>query len=72
MSDRSAASTAGDMAGQATDSARKLYDASGEVIQHASNQVQTTTDQVVSFVREQPVAAVLSALIVGYVLGKIT
>ena len=72
MSDRSAANTAGDMAGQATDTARKLYDASGEVIQHGTQQMQTTTDQVIGFVREQPLAAVLSALIIGYVLGKIT
>ena len=80
MSDRSAANAAGDTAGQATDTARKLYDASGEVIQHGTQQMhqqgtqqmQTATDQVIGLVREQPLAAVLSALIIGYVLGKIT
>ena len=72
MSDRPAANTTVDMAGQATETARRLYDASGEVIQHASEQTQATADQFVNFVREQPLAAVLSAVIIGYVLGKIT
>ena len=72
MSDQSATSTAQDMAGQATDTARRLYDSSGEVIRHASQRTQATADQFIGFVREQPLAAVLSALIVGYVLGKIT
>jgi ElaB/YqjD/DUF883 family membrane-anchored ribosome-binding protein len=72
MSDRPAANAAQEMAGQATDTARKLYDASGDVVQHAPERTQATADQFMSFVREQPLAAVLSALIVGYVLGKIT
>jgi hypothetical protein len=37
----------------------------------AAAQTQSTADRFVRFVREQPLAAVLSALIVGYVLGKI-
>jgi len=72
MSDRTSAGTMGDMSGQTAETARKLYDASGDVIQTASDQAQETTDQLARFVREQPLSAALAALIIGYLLGKMT
>ena len=51
----------------------KLYGASGEPLRTRSlSTSDQTTDQLAAFVREQPFTAALVALVVGYLLGKIT
>ena len=71
MSERLATDNDAGTASQAADTGAKLYNASGEAIQNTAKQTQATAGQFVGLVREQPLAAVLSALIVGYILGKI-
>ncbi len=44
----------------------------GEAVQRTINQVSDTQEQVVDFIKQNPLSAVLIALGVGYVLGKIT
>jgi hypothetical protein len=51
---------------------RKLYNASGEVMHQGAQQAQATTDDLARFAREQPLATALAALVIGYILGKIT
>ncbi len=51
---------------------RKLYNASGEVMRQGAQQAQATTDDLARFAREQPIATALAALVIGYILGKIT
>ncbi|HVZ09842.1 hypothetical protein [Rhodopila sp.] len=43
----------------------------GEAIQRQINKVEETTDQVVAFIRERPIIAVLLAAGIGYLLGRI-
>lgn len=48
----------------------KLYDASGEPLQSRGSPGQA--DQLAEFVKQQPFTAALVALVVGYLLGKVT
>ena len=56
--------------GQGTE--RKLYDAAGEPVHRNAQPPPGQVDQLATFVREQPLSAVLAAIIIGYLLGKIT
>jgi hypothetical protein len=49
-----------------------LYDASGMPLDRAGRGNHGGADQVTALIREQPLAAALVCLIVGYVLGKLT
>lgn len=51
----------------------KLYDSQGQVIRHDQprHQPQGTGSQVMTFIHEQPVAAVAIAFGLGYIVGKI-
>ena len=51
-----------------TTSSGGLYDETGSPIR---SQTEQKLEPLVSFVKEQPVAAALGALVIGYVLGKI-
>ena len=65
----------GTMAPGVSDEARnaepKLHGASGESVRSGSKLTQSQTDQLADFVKQQPFTAVLVALVVGYLLGKI-
>ena len=52
--------------------AAQLYNAAGEPLRTASQAASSQTDQLVDFVKQRPVTAALTALVVGYLLGKIT
>jgi hypothetical protein len=49
-----------------------LSGASGEPIRSGSQLTQNQTDQPVDFVKQQPFTAALVALVIGYLLGKIS
>jgi hypothetical protein len=51
-----------------TTSSGGLYDETGSPIR---SQTEQKLEPLVSFVKEQPVAAALGALVIGYILGKI-
>ncbi len=48
----------------------RLYSASGEPLRSGSGSTQT--DQLADFVKQQPFTAALIALVIGYLLGKVT
>ena len=50
----------------------KLYDASGEPLRTGLRSAEKQTDQLIDFVQAQPLTAALVALVVGYLLGKVT
>jgi hypothetical protein len=50
----------------------KLYNASGELLNARPGSTSNTTDQLADFVKQQPFTAALVALVVGYLLGKVT
>ncbi len=50
----------------------KLYSASGEPLRPRSGSGSASTDQLADFVKQQPFTAALVALVIGYMLGKIT
>jgi hypothetical protein len=51
----------------------KLYGASGEPLRTRSRSTpDQTTDQLAGFVQQQPFTAALVALVLGYLLGKVT
>jgi hypothetical protein len=64
--DGSTASSAPETRGADT----KLYGASGEPLRSTSGSLQT--DQLADFVKQQPLTAALVALVIGYLLGKVT
>ena len=43
----------------------------GEAVQRKINQASETQDQIETYIRDNPITAVLIAVGVGYVLGKI-
>jgi ElaB/YqjD/DUF883 family membrane-anchored ribosome-binding protein len=43
----------------------------GEAVQRTVNQAAEAQDQLTQFIRDRPIAAVLTALGLGYILGKI-
>jgi hypothetical protein len=55
---------------QMRDAETKLYNASGGPLR--SGPGSTQTDQLADFVKQQPFTAALVALVVGYLLGKVT
>jgi ElaB/YqjD/DUF883 family membrane-anchored ribosome-binding protein len=54
------------------DAASKLYSAAGEPLRSASGSASNQTDQLAEFVKHQPYTAALVALVIGYLLGKVT
>jgi hypothetical protein len=44
----------------------------GEAVQRKINQAGEAQDQIVEFIRHNPITAALLAMGIGYVLGKIT
>lgn len=48
-----------------------LYDAEGQVIRCGVPQQGSRTDRLAEFVRERPIAAVLLAFGLGYIVGKV-
>ena len=51
-----------------TASSGGLYDETGSPI---PSQTEQTLEPLISFVKKQPAAAALGALVIGYILGKI-
>ena len=72
MSDDGTMAGAPTAANEARDAGSKLYDASGELLRAGAQPVQNQTDQLAGFVQQQPLTAALVALIIGYLLGKVT
>ena len=52
------------------DAEHKLYGPSGEPLR--SGEQSNQTDQLANFVEQQPFTAALFALVIGYLLGKVT
>jgi hypothetical protein len=52
------------------DADTKLFGASGNPLRSQSGSTQS--DQLANFVKQQPFTAALIALMIGYVLGKVT
>jgi hypothetical protein len=52
------------------DSETKLYGAAGEPLRSTSGSA--ASDQLADFVKQQPLTAALVALVIGYLLGKVT
>jgi hypothetical protein len=50
----------------------KLYNASGEPLRSRAGSASDPTDPLADFVKQQPFTAALAALVVGYLLGKVT
>jgi hypothetical protein len=50
----------------------KSHSASGEPLRSGSRSPQNQTDQLANFVQKQPLTAALVALVIGYLLGKVT
>jgi ElaB/YqjD/DUF883 family membrane-anchored ribosome-binding protein len=44
----------------------------GEAVQRKINTAAEAQDQLVEFIRDYPISAMLIAAVIGYVLGKIT
>ncbi len=57
-------------AGETRSGDTRLYSASGEALRSGS--ASTQTDQLADFVKQQPFTAALVALVIGYLLGKVT
>ncbi len=55
-----------------SDDAPGIVSDAGEAVQRKLNQVSDTQDQIVDYIRQNPITAVLIAVGVGYVLGKLT
>ena len=67
MSGDTTMGAASDATKSARDAASRLYDSAGQPMRTTAQ-----ADELATFVREQPLTAALSALIIGYILGKIT
>jgi ElaB/YqjD/DUF883 family membrane-anchored ribosome-binding protein len=68
--------TSGSMANEARDTAGKLLDAGGNVLNQASGNAASGSagevlDQVGDYVRQQPFSAALIALGIGYIIGRL-
>ena len=50
----------------------KLYNSSGEPLRSRPASASEPTDQLADFIKQQPFTAALAALVVGYLLGKVT
>jgi ElaB/YqjD/DUF883 family membrane-anchored ribosome-binding protein len=57
--------------GQVGNAPGRIYDAQGRTIRPDNQQAQSTAVQMEDYIRTQPFSAVLIALGIGYVLGKI-
>jgi len=68
----SQSSETGSTGTQAGNDEAKLYDAAGNRIETSTPQPKKGPDDLARLAREQPLAAALLALVVGYILGKIT
>jgi hypothetical protein len=70
MSDQAGGTGTG-TASQPQGPSEKLYDAQGQGIRSGTHQIQATTEQLTSLIREQPITAAVIALGIGYILGKV-
>jgi hypothetical protein len=50
----------------------KLYSPSGEPLRSRPGSASDQADQLAEFVKQQPFTAALVALVIGYLLGKVT
>jgi hypothetical protein len=54
------------------DAETRLYSPAGEPLRSGSGSASNQTDQLAEFVKQQPFTAALVALVIGYLLGKVT
>jgi hypothetical protein len=54
------------------DAGPKLYGASGEPLHSGSRSLANQVDPLEDFVKQRPFTAALLALVIGYLLGKVT
>ena len=57
---------------QAAQGASQILDAAGAPVRAGVQQATDQAEQLSTFIREQPLTAVLIGVVVGYLLGKIT
>lgn len=70
MSDE--AGSAAKMSSDVRNDGPRLHDATGERLRSSGRQDQGQTDQLADFIQQQPLTAALVALVIGYLLGKMT
>ena len=58
--------------GETREADPRLLNASGEPLRTGARRTTNETDQLADFVKQQPFTAALVALVVGYLLGKVT
>jgi hypothetical protein len=58
--------------GETRDTGPRLDGVPGEPLHSGSRATHNQTDQLADFVKQQPFTAALVALVVGYLLGKVT
>lgn len=72
MSSDATIGAASDATKSVRDTASRLYDSAGQPLRATAQAAGGQADELATFVREQPLTAALVALMVGYILGKIT
>jgi ElaB/YqjD/DUF883 family membrane-anchored ribosome-binding protein len=60
------------MQGVASDTAERIQGTGRQLYSQASGQSQQAAGQLSNLVKEQPVSITLAALVIGYVLGRLT
>jgi hypothetical protein len=70
MSDE--AGSGANMPSDAQGGGARLYGATGERLRPTGRQDQNQSDQLADFIQQQPLTAALVALVIGYLLGKMT
>ncbi len=56
---------------EAKETSGKLLDASGQVINQASQRAESGLEQASDYIHQQPLSAVLIALGIGYIIGRL-
>ncbi len=59
------------LADEAKKTAGKLLDAQGQVINQASQRAENGLEQASDYIHRQPISAVLIALGIGYIIGRL-
>jgi hypothetical protein len=72
MSETGIPGSADSMPSGAQGAGSKIDSTTGKRVGRAAPPGQNQAEQVATFMREEPLAAALIALIIGYILGKIT
>ena len=72
MSSDTTIGAATDAKNSVRDAASRLYDSSGQPLRATVEAAGSQADELATFVREQPLTSALVALMIGYILGKIT